>query len=119
MNFTSLLLHGLSAVSVYLDTVAARILIACTVMLAFLLTLTSIVILIRVFTDLAIPGWATMSVGLIAVLILQLLMLSSSVLFMLLYSRGQSTVIPIMEATRYIQSVRNIYSSQKVRSFAT
>jgi glycosyltransferase involved in cell wall biosynthesis len=119
MNFTSLLLHGLSAVSVYLDIVATRVLIACTMMLTFLIAMLAFIIMIRLFTDLAIPGWATMSFGLISVIIIQLLMLSSSVLFTLLNSRGQSSVIPIVEATRYIQEIKIVYGYQKTRSLAT
>jgi hypothetical protein len=112
MNFTALLLHGLSAVSVYLDVFAARVLTACVAMLATLSLLTLALVAIRLFTELAIPGWTTVVIGLLFVIMLQLLMLSSSVLFSLLYSRNQASTLPVAVAASYIARVRYIYGAE-------
>ena len=59
MSFTSLAVHGLSAISVFGDRVGVRgILLSA---LFFLFTIFSLlgVVSLRLFTDLAIPGWAS------------------------------------------------------------
>lgn len=69
MNTVALVLHGMSAISVFSDTLLTRIL-----MLSVLLSVASIsglltVVFMRVFTDMAIPGWASyMFIGFLMVL---------------------------------------------------
>ncbi|HVQ36647.1 MAG TPA: glycosyltransferase, partial [Pyrinomonadaceae bacterium] len=63
MNYVQLVVHGLSAISIYGDVIGVRALMA-TVMLALLsLVLILAAIVVRSATDLAIPGWATYVVG--------------------------------------------------------
>jgi hypothetical protein len=61
MNFISLFLHRLSAISVYLDVVAARMVTASLAALSFLLVIAIDLVGIRLLTDLAIPGWTTLN----------------------------------------------------------
>jgi hypothetical protein len=63
MNFVSLTAHGISAISVFGDVVGVRLLIAS--MTGSLIAALGIlaVTMIRIFTDQAIPGWATYSIG--------------------------------------------------------
>jgi hypothetical protein len=60
------------------------------------------VVAIRLFTDLAIPGWATFSLGLLAILMAQLLMFSGIALFIFLNSREQTSVMPKTMAPTYV-----------------
>jgi polyisoprenyl-phosphate glycosyltransferase len=111
MSFTSLLLHGMSALSVYLDVVTARLLIGSGVMLALLVVSMLLVIGVRFFTDLAIPGWTTAAAGIITIVILQIVLLASSVLFTLLYNRGQMLAVPAKMAETYVMAARTIYGA--------
>jgi glycosyltransferase involved in cell wall biosynthesis len=87
MNFTNLVLHGLSSISVYFDTLSVRILklsiysfVACIIAV--------IVILYKKFiTDTAIPGWASNLLFVIFSIILQLSSVTLIVLLMQLSSR--------------------------------
>jgi hypothetical protein len=83
MNFVSLVMHGLSAISVYGDTVGVRLLIGtCALILLIILGIVTAVI-IRLTTTLAIPGWATYVTALLLIILMQAVTLSffSSFLF--------------------------------------
>ncbi len=59
MNFHSLVLHGLSSISIYLDVVTVKLLIVG--IFGFILTIISLVtvIIIKLFTNYSTPGWAS------------------------------------------------------------
>src|SRR5262249_32599838 len=59
MNFVQLAIHGLSAMSVYGDVIGARLLVATFVLIFITMVALACVVSIRLFTNLAIPGWAT------------------------------------------------------------
>jgi hypothetical protein len=61
-----------------------------------------IAVAIRFFTTLAILGWTTIVVGVLTVMLLQALMLSSGTVFLLLNSRSPVSVIPAWVAPDYI-----------------
>jgi glycosyltransferase involved in cell wall biosynthesis len=105
MTFISLMLHGLSAVAVYFDVFAARLLTACLAVLGFIALLSVGILSIRLFTDLAIPGWTSVVLGIFGIVMLQLLVLCASTLFSYLNNRGQLPVIPAQLGPSYIQSI--------------
>lgn len=87
MNFTNLVLHGLSSISVYFDSLSVRILkLSIYGIIACLLSV--LVILYKKFvTDTAIPGWASSLLFVIFSIILQLSSVTLIVLLMQLSSR--------------------------------
>ncbi len=113
VNFTFLLLHGLSSISVYLEVVTARLLVASALALAALIAMLFVVIGIRVFSDLAIPGWATVAAGILLIIITQVIMLAFNVLLNLLYNRSQSLTVPAMIDKLYVVAVRVLYASER------
>jgi glycosyltransferase involved in cell wall biosynthesis len=108
MNFTRLILHGLSAVSVYADYMAIRL-----ILLSFLLIVLTVagifgVAFVRLFTEMAIPGWATFTVlGLVILLVLALL-LGLFLLFNVLTMKTQKTIIPAIDYRDYVVETRQI-----------
>jgi glycosyltransferase involved in cell wall biosynthesis len=115
MNFISLFLHGLSAISVYLDVVAARIVAGSLAILGFLFLLALCIVGIRLFTSLAIPGWATFTLGLLAILMVQVLMFSGSILFSFLADRERSSVMPKTIAPTYVARRRELMRQPAAR----
>lgn len=104
MNLPGLVVHGLSAISVYSDIVFARALL-----FSFLMALASVVGIIvvvgvKLFTDLAIPGWATGAVGLLAILLIQAISLSAGAAFIMLHMRSQMGVVPAIDTLKFIKS---------------
>jgi polyisoprenyl-phosphate glycosyltransferase len=112
MNFPSLILHGLSAISVFLDVLAVRVVVACVAALAFLSATGVGVIGVRAFTTLAIPGWTTNVLGFLLIVMLQVIMLTVSILFMVLHNRAQPVTVPALIADGYI-SLQRTMSKEK------
>lgn len=87
MNFTSLVLHGLSSISVYFDSLSVRILKLS--LFGVLICFFSVigVLYIKFFTESSIPGWASNLILIIFSIILQLSSVTLIVLLMQLSSR--------------------------------
>lgn len=108
MNLPTLVQHGLGAIAVDLDRVLARVLLLLSLVIAVLgLTLAAIVA-VRIFTDLAIPGWATTAFGLVAILFLQSVVFAFLLLFMSLRTRGLQSVVPARDWRDYVLEQRRL-----------
>lgn len=110
-SLTSLIVHGLSSVSVYSDIVFVRVLLlSCFVAgTAFVGILSALSL--KLFTEFATPGWTTTMVGMLAIISLQLAMFSVAASFLLLSNRTQSVTVPAMRADEYIRSVEILSES--------
>lgn len=71
MRFSRLVAHGLTAISVYAEQVAARILIAGFTLMALCVIGIAVIVSIRVLTDWAVPGWTTYTVVGLFIIFLQ------------------------------------------------
>jgi glycosyltransferase involved in cell wall biosynthesis len=103
MNFTSLIVHGLSGISVYADTIFVRLLMlsGCLAILGALLVAT--VLFLRIFVPAhATPGWATTIVFGITIILLQVLFTAVSSILMLLNNRVQRLFLPIADFEPYV-----------------
>jgi hypothetical protein len=108
MNLTNLVIHGLSAISVDSEVIFSRVLLFSGAV-GFLTVLTTGVVLgVRLFTDLAIPGWASNVVGNLAVIFLQTVFFFLLSLFFLLHSRSTPERFTAQVAPDYIVGVREI-----------
>lgn len=91
MNFTSLVLHGLSSISIYFDVISVRILRLSFFGVLICIVSISIVFCLKILTDLAIPGWASNLVMLILIIVIQLSSVTLIVLLMQLSARKNIT----------------------------
>lgn len=57
MNFTNLVVHGLSSISVFTDLVIVRLLICNVVAIILAFVALSLLLIVKVFSDYEIPGW--------------------------------------------------------------
>jgi hypothetical protein len=108
MNFTALVLHGLSAIAVYIDTVSVRLLLT-----SFILIISSAlgilsVTFIKLFTNLAIPGWATSVIIGLSIILMQAFLVSLFLVFIVLSYRTQKLFIPAKHYVDYIFEIRKI-----------
>jgi polyisoprenyl-phosphate glycosyltransferase len=104
MNFISLVTHGLSAISVYSDVVVVRLMIATLTTMALTLLGICWVLVVKLFTNLAIPGWATSAIGVLAVILTQALILFTISAFSLMNNRSIKLVIPRLDALSFVLS---------------
>jgi hypothetical protein len=109
MNFERLVTHGLSAISVYLNTIFTRMLIMLSILLAVAVSAIGVVVSVRFLTDLAIPGWATNLVGILSIIILQLILTLMLSMFAALNQRGTVTETPQSKIRNFIKEVKDIY----------
>jgi hypothetical protein len=109
MNFVALILHGLSAMSVYSDVVFVRLLLFSLGLAGLALLGILVVVAIRLGTDLAIPGWASVMVAALGVLLAQSIALSFGGIFMVLQNRSAPAVIPAAIAPSYLRSMHTLY----------
>jgi glycosyltransferase involved in cell wall biosynthesis len=110
MNFIALVIHGLSAISVFGEVVGTRILFAACIINSSLIAILAVVFVIRFFSDLAIPGWATFSSGLLLILFLQVLTTTIGFLLSILNNRNTASFIPLRDYALFIHKLEQLYS---------
>lgn len=113
MNFTSLILHGLSSISVSSDIMAIRMLIVSLLCIGATAAAIMGVTGIRLFTDLAIPGWASMVVIGLAVILMQMFLISLFLVFTVLTYRMQQFIIPSKHYSDYIGKVEYFGANER------
>jgi len=110
MNFVALVGHGISAMSVFGERIGVRALIA-TITLAVILVLALLAtIAIRLFTPLAIPGWATTAAGLTAVLLTQSIMLALAFSMLTHLGRAGTTFLPVRDYVWFVERLECLWS---------
>ena len=109
MNFVSLVLHGLSAVSVLIDTTAVRLVLFCVMMVAVSILGIGVVVALRLLTDTAVPGWASYLVFSFLIVILQAFLISLLLVFMVLSYRTQPQFIPAQQFQNFVEQVERVY----------
>ena len=109
MNFISLLVHGISAISVYADAVAARLLAAASLLMVVAAAGIAVVVAIRFGTTLAIPGWTSFVVGILVVILLQAVMLSFLLIFMITSNRIGASFLPLRDCPYFVRHVERLF----------
>ncbi|WP_448203923.1 glycosyltransferase [Azospirillum sp. sgz302134] len=103
MNLVSLVTHGLSAMSVFSDFLFVRLLLVCGVVAGASGLLGFAAFLVRMTTDLAVPGWATTAVGVATIILFQAITLLSVAAFMMLANRSAAPILPARQAPHYVR----------------
>ncbi|QJD81346.1 glycosyltransferase [Spirosoma rhododendri] len=109
MNFVSLILHGLSAVSVLIDTTAVRLVLFSALMIAASVLGIGVVVYMKLFTETAVPGWASYLVASFLIVILQAFLISLLLVFIVLAYRTQVQFIPARQYRDFVERVELIY----------
>jgi hypothetical protein len=109
MNFVAMVTHGLSAISVFGDVVGVRLIIAALVGSGLAGVGIVVVVAIRLFTDLAIPGWASYVAATLVVIMIQLIVSAASFTFFILSSRANLGFIPIRDYSLFVEDVVDSY----------
>lgn len=102
MNFPSLVVLGLSAMSVYADIMFVRILMGASLVCGLSVIAMVIVVVIRLATTLAIPGWATNAFGNLFIVLFQALIIVVATTLMVLANRTSRPFVPISDTETFI-----------------
>lgn len=108
MNFVALVIHGLSAISVFGEVVGVRLLVATTLVILLALVGLGAVVAVRLTTNLAIPGWATTAGGLLLVVLMQAVLISLIFIFIILNGRKGANFLPVRDYGYFVLRVRNV-----------
>ncbi len=110
MNFTSLIVHGLSGISVYADTIFVRLLILSVVLVITSVILICALLTLRIFFPThATPGWTTTIAFGLTIIILQVLFTALSSILMLLNNRVQRLIVPRLDYPAYVKNRRLLF----------
>jgi glycosyltransferase involved in cell wall biosynthesis len=109
MNPVSLVMHGLSAISVYSDVVGVRLLLLSALLFSLAAAGVGLVVAVRLFSALAIPGWATNAAGLLLLCALSALLLIAVFVQMILQSRNYAQFLPVRDWRYYVASHRTLH----------
>lgn len=110
MNLVALISHGLSAIAVNGDVLGVRALMATSVLIVGMIVAIITAVLIRFYTDLAIPGWATYVVALAVVILIEAVILSLFFMFTILSGRNQMNFIPKRDYHHFVLGVTSLPS---------
>ena len=110
MNFVSLVIHGLGAVSVHSDVIGVRALVAMLAIIIVSMAGILVVVILRVFTGLAIPGWASFVTLSFFVLMMQAVMMALLFIFIILSNRSNLVFIPRRDYENFVLSVEQVYT---------
>ncbi len=102
MNVPALVIHGLSALSVYSEVMGVRVLFFLGALVVLLASSLFAVVGVRLFTPWAIPGWASTIAGLILVLMAQAFLLLVGGVFFVLQARSALSVIPSRDHVHFV-----------------
>lgn len=106
LNFNALVVHGISALACYSERIGVRALAASSVLLALIFLAVLVVSGIRLFTPLAIPGWASTVTGFLLTFSLQVLTLALAFCLLILARRQDVGFVPLRDAAFYVEERR-------------
>ncbi len=102
LNFVSMVVHVLSAISVHTELVAVRLSLATLVFLGALLALLAT----------ARPDWAAQTTGLLIVLVVQVLTVTLGFTLWILFNRNSLSFLPIRDYRFFVGAVTAVYDRQ-------
>jgi glycosyltransferase involved in cell wall biosynthesis len=109
MDFAALVMHGLSAISVFGDRVGVRMLIVCAILGTLILSSLAAIVVIQLATELAIPGWVIYTSGLMLVILIQLFSLLLFFTLVILSGRESSSFLPARDYEFFVSKTREIF----------
>ena len=109
MDFVSLVGHGLSAMSVFSDKIAVRMLALTGALLTVVVLAVIGMIGVGVFTAMHIPGWTVIALAFVGLLLVQAGLLAVVFAFMTQGGRARSSFIPAMEYRPFVESFYRLW----------
>ena len=111
MNLVALVVHGLSAMAVFGDRIGVRLLIVASLGMVLAGGALVGVVGIRMFTTLAVPGWATYASGILLVMLIQMLLVVLVFAFVILGGRDTASFIPGRDYVYLTGGVQRVYGN--------
>jgi polyisoprenyl-phosphate glycosyltransferase len=94
--------------SVYGEIIGVRLLVLACLLIFAALAGAVVTIIVRLTTSLAIPGWATSTLGILLIILALGIMLAFLFCFIILAGRQGSAFLPCRDYTYFVQEVRHL-----------
>jgi hypothetical protein len=108
LNLVSLVIHGIAAISCYNELIGVRLIFWSLGLSAILTSLILAVIIIRLATSWAIPGWATFAVGVLLVLLVEVFLMVLAFAAIAISSRKAHFFFPIQQYKFLIRDIESL-----------
>ena len=102
MRFIDLVVHGLSAMAVYSDVIGVRLLAVSALLIGLAMAGIGAIVMIRLTTNLAIPGWATYTAGVLLIVLLQSILFSLVFSLIIISGRDRMTFVPLRDYRYFV-----------------
>jgi polyisoprenyl-phosphate glycosyltransferase len=102
MNWVALVLHGLSALSVYSEVIFVRMLFVAAAVGGLAVIGIAAAVAIRLATQLAVPGWTTTVVGVFLIVLIQMLLAVIVTSLLMLSGRSRRLFVPKTDCEQFI-----------------
>ncbi len=113
LNLETFMAHAFSAFSIFADVIAVRVLMLCIAAIV-VLALSAIGLTgLRLFTDLAILGWTSTILGLLAIFLLQIVTAAGLMLFLVSLMKLNPRMIPEKIYETYISEIHHVFENEK------
>jgi len=109
MRFASLIVHGFASFVVQADLVVARIFVALLVLTAVIVVGALATFVFTIFGDLIVPRWALQILGFLLILFFQAIMMIFMLLFIVLATRNQPSIISSRDYPAFILTEKEIF----------
>ncbi|MFL5329499.1 MAG: glycosyltransferase [Gemmataceae bacterium] len=118
MNFVALVVHGLSALSVFGEIVGVRLMVASTALFLTVGGTAAAVLGWSLGTNRPIPAWAAVGGGLAVVLLTQLVVVSFLAALSILSARNAQNFLPLRDWKFFVRRARRLPHSEQLRNAA-
>ncbi len=105
MNFASLVVHGISSYAVHADIVGVRVLIGSAIMAALSFVAIALIVGIRLFAQMPIPGWAAILIAILLLFSVQAIQLAGIMTLFILTNRSSSSFVPSRDYVDFISNL--------------
>ena len=109
MNLVSLVIHGLSGLSVHADVVGVRLLLGILGLGGIIVVSIAVIVLQKLFTDIHMLGWTSQIVLILGGILFQMLIAALLIVFLVLAQKNQRTIIPALDFEAFIFTVEQLY----------
>ena len=113
MNFTALVLHGLSAISVFTDLAGVRLLLFSFFLSFLLIAFLLFILVARITSILIIPEWLSYSTIFLLILLLQISLGCFSMVFFMLINRSNMNFIPYRDCRHFVGAIKTVYAKKQ------
>ena len=112
LNFVGLVIHGLAALACYGEIIGVRMIMAAGVALLFAGISMAVLIGLRLFTTLAIPGWTSLLGLLILIMVIQIGSLVINFTMQILSARNLQPFLPCRDYHWFVASIESLNQAE-------